>query len=104
MEEVILNLMAHSGEAKSYAMEAINASKNNRFEKANYLLQKANEELAYAQLSQSTLMQNEKNDSSLKISLLSVQAQDQLMTSMFLIDVAKELISLYLKINWNYEL
>jgi cellobiose PTS system EIIA component len=99
MEEVILNLMAHSGEAKSYAMEAINASKNNRFEKADCLLQKANEELAYAQLSQSTLMQNEKNDSSLKISLLSVQAQDQLMTSMFLIDVAKELISLYLKIN-----
>lgn len=99
MEEVILNLMAHSGEAKSYAMEAINASKSNRFEKAEYLLQKANEELAYAQLSQSTLMQNEKNDSSLKISLLSVQAQDQLMTSMFLIDVAKELISLYLKIN-----
>lgn len=99
MEEVILNLMAHSGEAKSYAMEAINASKNNRFEKVDYLLQKANEELAYAQLSQSTLMQNEKNDSSLKISLLSVQAQDQLMTSMFLIDVAKELISLYLKIN-----
>ncbi|ENZ01051.1 hypothetical protein HMPREF1092_02220 [Clostridium thermobutyricum] len=99
MEEVILNLMAHSGEAKSYAMEAINASKNNRFEKSEYLLQKANEELAYAQLSQSTLMQNEKNDSSLKISLLSVQAQDQLMTSMFLIDVAKELISLYLKIN-----
>lgn len=99
MEEVTLNLIMHSGEARSYAMEAINASKNGETEKVDHLLQKANEELGYAQFSQSTLMQNESKDNNSKISLLLVQAQDHLMTTMVLIDIAKELVSVYLKIN-----
>lgn len=99
MEEVSLNLIMHSGEARSYAMEAISASKSGELENIDHLLQKANEELGYAHFSQSTLMQNESKDNNSKISLLLVQAQDHLMTTMFLIDIAKELVSVYLKIN-----
>ncbi|MGL5649030.1 MAG: PTS lactose/cellobiose transporter subunit IIA [Clostridium sp.] len=99
MEEVILNLIMHSGEARSCSMEGVEAAKEGNSKLAKYLLQKSDEEIGYAHLSQLTLMQYETSELECRISLLLVHAQDHLMASMTLRDLANELVDLYLKIN-----
>ncbi|MGL4849182.1 MAG: PTS lactose/cellobiose transporter subunit IIA [Clostridium sp.] len=99
MEEITLNLIMHSGEARSYSMEAIEAAKTGKGKLAKKLLQKSNERIGYAHLSQSTLMQKETSELDSRVSLLLVHAEDHLMTSMTLRDLANELVDLYLKIN-----
>lgn len=99
MEEITLNLIMHSGEGRSYAMEAITAVKKGESELAINLLQKSDEEIGYAHLSQSTLMKDEIEGNISKISLLLVHAEDHLMTTIMLKELANELVDLYLKIN-----
>ena len=59
MEEIVLSLIMHSGEARSKCMEAIHLAKIGEFEKARKFLEKADEELGYAHNSQTTLIQGE---------------------------------------------
>lgn len=99
MEELTLALMTHSGEARSYTMEAIAAVKQNNAAEAYDRLQKADESLGYAHLSRSALMESERVDTESRISLLLLHAQDHLMTTIVLKDIANELVDLYLKIN-----
>ncbi|MDU2993870.1 MAG: PTS lactose/cellobiose transporter subunit IIA, partial [Clostridium sp.] len=59
MEEIIMNLIMHSGEARSYSMEAIQAAKENNIEEAKSLIEKADEELGHAHNAQTSLIQAE---------------------------------------------
>lgn len=98
MEEIILNLIMHSGEARSYAMEAIQSAKTGNFEEARKLIQKANEELSHAHNSQTNLIQSEAGGQKTEFSLLLVHAQDHLMTTMTVKDLANEIIDIYTRL------
>lgn len=95
MEEIILNLIMHSGEARSYAMEAMELAKSGNIEGAKDLIQKSNEELGLAHHSQTSLIQGEAGEQKAKFSLLLIHAQDHLMTTMTLKDLANEIIDIY---------
>ena len=96
MEEVVLSIIMHSGEARSYSMEAITLAKEGKFDKSRELIRMADEELGYAHSSQTSLIQGEAaND----FSLLLVHAQDHLMTTMTFKDLAVELIEINEKIH-----
>jgi PTS system cellobiose-specific IIA component len=99
MEEIILNIIMHSGEARSYSMEAITLAKSGEFDKAQELMIKANEELGYAYNSQASLIQGEAACDKIEFSLLLVHAQDHLMTTMTFKDLAVELIEVHEKIH-----
>lgn len=99
MEEIILNIIMHSGEARNYSMEAISLAKAGDREKARELLIKADEELGYAQSSQTGLIQGEAASSKVEFSLLLVHAQDHLMTTMTFKDLASEIIEVHERIN-----
>lgn len=99
MEEIILNIIMHSGEARNYSMEAIALAKSGEFVKARELITKADEELGYAQNSQTSLIQGEAANDKIEFSLLLVHAQDHLMTTMTFKDLAMELIEVHEKIN-----
>lgn len=99
MEEVILNIIMHSGEARSHAMEAISTAKSGNFDKARELIVRADEELGYAHSSQTSLIQGEAANDNIEFSLLLVHAQDHLMTTMTFKDLAVELIEVHEKIN-----
>jgi cellobiose PTS system EIIA component len=99
MEEIILNIIMHSGEARSCSMEAISLAKIGRFERAKELIIKANEELGYAHNSQTSLIQGEAASDKIEFSLLLIHAQDHLMTTMTFKDLAIELIDVHEKIN-----
>lgn len=98
MEEIILNIIMHSGEARSYAIEAISLAKSGDFNKAKELIYLADEELGYAHISQTSLVQSEAVNDEIKFSLLLVHAQDHLMTTMTFNDLALEIIEVHEKL------
>ncbi|MEW9676944.1 PTS lactose/cellobiose transporter subunit IIA [Lentibacillus sp. L22] len=97
MEQVIMGIITHSGNAKSDAMEAIQHAKNKEIEQANQLMEHAEKELLEAHSQQTTLIQNEARGEKAEITLLLVHAQDHLMTATTFKDLAKEFIELYEK-------
>lgn len=97
MEEQIMSLIIYSGEARSYAMEAIAAAKDGKIEEARGLIVKADEQLGVAHNTQTSLIQAEAGGEKIEMSLLMVHAQDHFMTSMTLKDLANELIDIHAK-------
>ena len=98
MEEIIMNLIVYSGEARSYAMEAMDLAKTGDIEGAKELIQKSSEQLGEAHHSQTNLIQNEAGGNKTELSLLLVHAQDHLMTTMILKDLANEIIDIHGKL------
>lgn len=98
MEEIILNIITHSGEARSYAMEAIQHAKKGDFDKANKSIELCKEELGFAHNYQTSLIQSEAGGNKAEISLLLIHAQDHLMTTMTLKDLAIELVEVYMRL------
>ena len=99
MKEIIMDLIIHSGEARSYVMEAIQLAKAGDVDGARSLIEKASMQLGKAHKSQTALIQDEASDNKIEISMLLIHAQDQLMTTMTLKDLANEIIDLYEKLN-----
>ncbi|EOU1661348.1 TPA: PTS lactose/cellobiose transporter subunit IIA [Clostridium perfringens] len=99
MKEIIMDLIIHSGEARSYAMEAIQLAKAGDVDGARSLIEKASIQLGKAHKSQTALIQDEASDNKIEISMLLIHAQNQLMTTMTLKDLANEIIDLYEKLN-----
>ncbi|TDQ37690.1 PTS system cellobiose-specific IIA component [Aureibacillus halotolerans] len=97
--EKIMTLIANSGDARSKAMEAIKVSKENDFENANSLLEVASTELINAHRVQTQLIQEEAAGNKQDITLLMIHAQDHLMNSMTVKELAVELVSLHKRIH-----
>lgn len=99
MEEIVLSLIMHSGEARSKCMEAINLAKQGDFENARKMLEKADEELGYAHNTQTSLIQGEAACKKIEFSLLLTHGEDHLMTTMTLKDLAAEIVDIHEKID-----
>lgn len=95
--ESIMGLIMNSGDAKSKAIEAIAAAKTGDFETAHQGLKNAQEALVQAHKSQTSLLTQEAQGDKLEVTLLTVHAQDHLMTSIAFVDLAKEIIDLHSK-------
>lgn len=96
--ESIMGLIMNSGDAKSKAMEAIAAAKSGDFDTASQELQNAQEALVQAHKSQTSLLTQEAQGDKLEVTLLTVHAQDHLMTSIAFVDLAKEIVELHRKL------
>ncbi len=92
--ETIMEIIMHSGNSRSYAMEAMQSAKEGDFENAKNLLEQADEEGLKAHHAQTALLQSEARGDKTEFSLLLVHAQDHLMTSMTLKDIAVEIVEL----------
>ena len=95
MEEIIMNLIVHSGEVRSYSMEAIQCAKKGNIAEAKELIEKAEMEMSKAHNVQTSLIQKEAGGEKIEVSLLMVHAQDHLMTSMTLKTLAVEIIDIH---------
>ncbi|WP_040212583.1 PTS lactose/cellobiose transporter subunit IIA [Clostridium polynesiense] len=81
LEAEIFEIISHGGDARGYAYEALKAAREGDAQAAEELLAKAQEELDIAHNTQTKLIQAEINGEDLKMTLLMVHAQDQLMTA-----------------------
>ncbi len=95
LELIIMDLINNSGEAKSVCMEAIAFAKNNDIKSAREALDKADEKISLAHKSQTKLIQSEAKGDRQEFSLLLVHAQDHLMGSIMMKDIAREFVDLY---------
>lgn len=99
MEKIIMDLIILSGEARSYAMEAMQVAKEGQIDEARKLLEKSKETLGDAHAAQTSLIQGEAAGNKTEVTLLLVHAQDHLMTSIVVKDLAEEIIDLHDRLN-----
>ncbi|MGX4687146.1 PTS lactose/cellobiose transporter subunit IIA [Vagococcus sp. JNUCC 83] len=99
--QVIMGLIMHSGDAKSHAMEAIQAAKTSDFTLADEKLEAAKESLVKAHQSQTEMLTKEAQGESTDITLLTVHSQDHLMTGIAFTDLAKEIVELHKIVDKN---
>lgn len=94
-EMMIFTMIANSGEAKSLCMEAIGYAKKGEFEEAERCIEEANSKLSLSHESQTSLIQAEAQGNAAKLSLLMIHAQDHLMNTITIRDLAGEFIDMY---------
>ncbi|MRX71596.1 PTS cellobiose transporter subunit IIA [Bacillus lacus] len=93
--QLSFHLIAHSGNARSLAMEAIQNAKAGEFKSSEDKLIEADEEFAKAHKYQTELIHKEAGGADFHIPIILIHAQDHLMTAQAVKDLAKEIIELY---------
>ncbi|RLK63816.1 PTS lactose/cellobiose transporter subunit IIA [Atopobacter sp. AH10] len=93
--EVIMQLIMHGGDARGKAIEAIQAAKEKDFDLAASKLAEAQKSLNIAHKAQTGLLSQEASGEAVEVSLLMVHGQDHLMTAISFLDLAKEMVELY---------
>lgn len=88
------NMIAQVGSAKSYYMEAIEVSKDKKFEEAKEMIEEGNKLKAEAHKLHFDLIQNEVNGEDIIFSLILMHAEDQLLTTEVYQTLAEEIIEL----------
>ncbi|KAF1304869.1 MULTISPECIES: PTS lactose/cellobiose transporter subunit IIA [Enterococcus] len=97
--EAIMGLIMYGGNAKSDAMEAIQAAKKGDFELADQKIVDAEASLVEAHHSQTNMLTQEAQGNHITVTLLTVHSQDHLMTAIAFTDLAKEIIDLYRRLD-----
>jgi PTS system cellobiose-specific IIA component len=96
-EEITMQLIVNSGDARSKAMEAIGSAKAGKFQDAQKHLKEADDFLTKAHEFQTDMIQEEAAENIKGVTILMAHAQDHLMNAITVIDMAKEFIDLYEK-------
>lgn len=94
----VMGLIMNSGNAKSCAIEGIQAAKTGDFKTADEKIAEAEAALVEAHHAQTGMLTQEAQGEAVEITLLTVHSQDHLMTSIAFTDLAKEVIDVHRKI------
>lgn len=95
---VAFNIILHSGSARTNIHEALACMREGKFEEADTKLEEADKELVLAHQAQTDLLQEFSRGTTIEIQIIMVHAQDHLMTTMTLLEVAKEMEHLYKRV------
>ncbi|SHN34790.1 PTS lactose/cellobiose transporter subunit IIA [Gracilibacillus kekensis] len=99
LQVLSFSIILHSGNAKSFAMEAIKLAKVNNMKEAKEKIEAADQEFVKAHHEQTKLLQDEASGKQVQIPLILVHAQDHLMTAMTVKELAIEMVEMYEKMN-----
>lgn len=97
IQEVAFEIILHSGDARTIVHEGFQAMREEKFDEAEEKLATANEALVLAHRAQTGLLQSYANGEKIIMDVLMVHAQDHLMTTMTLREMALEMLVLYRK-------
>ncbi len=97
MEVIVMELVVGGGNARSLALEALHAARENDFEKADKLLAECDEALLKVHEIQTDLIQKEAAGKHMEVQLLMVHAQDHLMNAMTVRDLSGEIVEILRK-------
>ncbi|MFB1049937.1 PTS lactose/cellobiose transporter subunit IIA [Paraliobacillus sp. JSM ZJ581] len=98
LQTISFSIILHAGNARSLSMEAIELAKEKKFDEAEKKIEEAGQEFTEAHHFQTQLLQKESSGESQDISVILIHAQDHLMTSMVVKDMANAIIGLYKEI------
>lgn len=96
-EELILELIVNSGNARGKALEAIQLAKKGEFENAENMLRESAKMLDQAHIFQTELMQSQLQGENIEMNLLMVHGQDHLMNAITVRELAEEIIEMHRK-------
>lgn len=96
--EIAMMIIMHSGNAKSSAVEAIDFAENNQFLEANNSILKAEEDYRKAGQEHFKAIQIDSEKDGLKLNVLFIHAEDQMLNAETIIILAKKFINVYKKI------
>lgn len=99
LETIVFEIITNGGTAKGLVYEAISESSKGNYEEAKKLLKEADEYLLKAHKIQTHLIQEEAKGNNMNVTVLFVHAQDHLMTSLEVRNLAENLIEMNKKIN-----
>ena len=88
-------IVAYSGDARSKLLLAVEKAKQKDFTECDKLISEANDCLNDAHKSQTELLQLEARGENIDIGLITVHAQDHLMTTILLKDIINNLLDIY---------
>jgi PTS system cellobiose-specific IIA component len=95
IENVSFQIIAHSGEGRSLAFEALKEYRAGNLDKAKELIKKAKDEITEAHRVQTDLLFKEANGEEIEMNIMLVHAQDHFMTSMLAADLIEEMIETF---------
>lgn len=98
MENIIFEIIVHSGNARSYLYEALDYAKREEYSETEKLMSQAADEMTKAHNIQTKMIQQD-IDKNENISLLLIHAQDQLMTMMSEQTLIERLIEMQKELN-----
>ncbi|WP_165006164.1 MULTISPECIES: PTS cellobiose transporter subunit IIA [unclassified Enterococcus] len=95
LQVISFDIILHSGNARTLIHEAFAAMREEKYEQAERKLQEADEEILEAHKSQTNLLKEYAGGTKIEMEIIMVHAQDHLMTTMTLLEVAREMSYLY---------
>ena len=98
LQMAAFGIILSSGNARTTVHEAFAAMREGDYAKAEELLDAANGDMLEAHHAQTDLLQAYASGTEVKIEIIMVHAQDHLMTTMTLREVALEMLALYRKV------
>ncbi|WP_271004671.1 PTS lactose/cellobiose transporter subunit IIA [Listeria seeligeri] len=96
--QIAMELIFHSGNAKSTAMQAIIKAESDNIAEGKELIKQARKELHEAHAIQTNLMTAEINGEKVEKTILLIHAQDHFMAANLTIDLGERMINLHEKI------
>ena len=95
LQVAAFEIILHSGNARTVSHDAFASMRKKEDEKAKEQLEEANEQLLKAHKAQTQLLKEYAGGKKIEMEIIMVHAQDHLMTTMTLLEVANEMRYLY---------
>lgn len=95
IQVIAFQIILHSGTARTSIHQAFALMREGKFEEASVELNAAKEEVVNAHKSQTELLQQYASGTKIEMEIIMVHAQDHLMTTMTLQEVAEEMAYIY---------
>lgn len=99
LDLIAFQIIANSGEARTLIHVAFDAMRKSDYETANCKLKEAEDFINKAHQAQTDLLHAYANEESMKMEIIMIHAQDHMMTTMTLKEVAHEMMHLYERID-----
>ena len=99
LQEAAFEIILNSGDARALVHDAFKAMRSGRYGDVEGYLEKADERLMKAHKAQTELLTEYANGQKIEMEIIMVHAQDHLMTTMTLKEVAIEMLELYKRVD-----
>ena len=99
LQVVAFEIILHSGDARSIVHEGFQLMREGKYDEAEVKMEEANKKLLEAHKSQTSLLQSYASGEEVIMEVIMVHAQDHLMTTMTLREMAIEMLAMYKNFN-----
>lgn len=99
LQVVAFEIILHSGDARSLVHEGFKLMREGKFTEAEKKMEDANTKLLEAHKCQTSLLQSYASGEEIVMEVIMVHAQDHLMTTMTLREMALEFLEMYKQVN-----